>query len=69
MAKTIVKTNCPAHAGKIINHATGRKVDLNKMAIDALFKSYDRVREQYKGRYTTTVEYDFHNDNIVITME
>lgn len=69
MAKTIVKTNCPVHAAKIINSVTGRRVDLNKLAIDALFKSYDRVREEYNGRYKTIVDYDFHNDSIVITME
>ena len=69
MAKTIVKTSCPVHASKIINHITGRKVDLNKMAIDALFKNYDKVREEYIGRYRTSVEYYFHNDAIVITME
>ena len=50
MAKTIVKTNCPVHASKIINHVTGRRVDLNKLAIDALFKNYDKVREEYIGR-------------------
>ena len=69
MAKTIVKTNCPVHASKIIYHVTGRRVDLNKLAIDALFKNYDKVREEYIGRYRTNVEYDFHNDSIVITME